>query len=106
MFGFVILLITGIFASYTLGNPEYSIQETYSKGANIRGWINLSFQDEPITSVFTSSFGNSIMLIDLLETPANSKINYTCNPANCQSSYIKTNPETQKQITLNAGQKN
>ena len=105
LFGFVILLITGIFASYTLGNPEYSIQETYSKGANIRGWINLSFQDEPITSVFTSSFGNSIMLIDLLETPANSKINYTCNPANCQSSYIKTNPETQKQITLNAGQK-
>ena len=99
-----IILIAGVFASYVLGNPKDSIQEKYSKGANIQGWINISFQNEYANSIFSDSFGNSIGLFDLLETSANSKINYTCSPSNCQSFYTKTAPATQKQITLNTGE--
>jgi len=99
-----IILMTGVFASYVLGNPKETIREKYSRGANIEGWINLSFQNEPANSVFSDSFGNSIMLLDLLKTFANSKINYTCIPDNCQSSYTETAPAIQKQITFSAGE--
>ncbi|MEK6817479.1 MAG: hypothetical protein AABX80_01630, partial [Nanoarchaeota archaeon] len=51
--GCVIFLIAGIFASSSLGNPKDLIKNTYTKGENIQGWINLSFQNEPATSVFT-----------------------------------------------------
>ena len=44
------------------------------------------------------------MLLDLLKTFANSKINYTCIPDNCQSSYTETAPAIQKQITFSAGE--
>src|SRR3989344_3997192 len=98
-----IILIAGVFASYVLGNPKDSIQEKYSKGANIKGWINISFQNERANSIFSDSFGNSIGLLELLKTSSNSKINYACAPTNCQSSYTKTTPATQKQITLGAG---
>ena len=98
-----IILIAGVFASYVLGNPKDLIQEKYSKGANIKGWINISFQNERANSIFLDSFGNSIGLLELLKTSANSKINYACAPTNCQSSYTKTAPAMQKQITLNAG---
>jgi len=53
-----IILIAGVFASYVLGNPKDSIQEKYSKGANIQGWINISFQNEYANSIFSDSFGN------------------------------------------------
>jgi len=104
IFAIAIFLIAGIFANYNLGNPKYSIKEKYSKGENIQGWMNISLQNEPTNSVFSDSFGNSITLISLLKTNANSKSDYICNPENCQSFYTKTSPATQKQITLNAGQ--
>ncbi|MEK6844925.1 MAG: PKD domain-containing protein [Nanoarchaeota archaeon] len=99
-----IILIAGVFASYVFGNPKDSIQEKYSKGANIQGWINVSFQNEYANSIFSDSFGNSIELFDLLETSANSNLDYTCAPSNCQSFYTKTAPATQKQIILGAGE--
>ncbi len=104
LFGLVIFLIFGVLATSFLGNPEEAIKEKYSKGEKIQGWINLSLDDEPANSVFSDSFGNSINLINLLETSANSKINYVCEPNNCRSFYTKTNPGASKQITLNAGE--
>lgn len=98
-----IFLVAGIFASYSLGSPKESFKETYSKGENIAGWINISLQDESVNSVFSDSV-NSITLIDLLQTTANSKADYSCNPSNCRVSYDAINPAAQKQITLNAGQ--
>ncbi len=99
---FVILFITGIFASYQVGSPEHSIGSSYSKGEDIQGYVNMSFDNEPGTSIFKDSSGNLITLIDLLETDA--RHDYTCNPSECESSYSKTNPQTTKQITLNAGE--
>ncbi len=104
IFSLVIFLIIGVFATSSLGTPKDSIKEKYSKGEKIQGWINISFEDEPATSVFSDSFGNSISLINLLKTSANSKVNYTCEPANCQLSYDKTSPATQKQISFSAGE--
>ncbi len=99
-----IFLIAGIFASYTLGNPKNSIQGAYSKGENIKGWINLTLTNEPAISILSDSFGNSISLINLLKTAVNSGVNYVCNPTNCQSFYTKSNSEVSKTIPLIAGQ--
>lgn len=104
LFCFAIFLIVGIFASVTIGEPKSSVQKKYTKGEKIKGWINLSLDNEPATSVLSDSFGNSITLINLLKTSANSKVNYTCTPNNCQSSYTKTSPSTSKQISFNAGE--
>lgn len=96
-----ILLISGVFAGYQLGAPKFSISDSYAKGANISGWVNMKFNDEPAGSLFEDSNGNSITLIDLLESDA--KHDYSCIPEDCQGSYSAVNPATAKTISMNAG---
>jgi len=99
-----VLLTIGIFvsASYELKDKKYEIQESYNKGENIKGWINISFSNESAVSVFSDGIGNSISLIGLLKTDLRHK--YSCAPNNCESSYSATAPGTSKQIILNAGE--
>ncbi len=104
IFSLVIFLIIGVFATSSLGTPKESIKEKYSKSDKIKGWVNISLDDEPATSVFSDSFGNSINLINLLKTSANSKVNYTCEPANCQLSYDKTSQTKINSIGFSAGE--
>lgn len=63
----VILLIGFVNASFDLGNPEYSIQNSYELGDRIVGWINISFTDEPYDSLFMDSFGNNVSVQTLLD---------------------------------------
>ncbi|MBI2056924.1 PKD domain-containing protein [Candidatus Pacearchaeota archaeon] len=102
IFFFAIILIAGIFASYELKDKKYEIQESYSKGENIKGWINISFSNAPAVSVFSDGAGNSVKLIELLKTDSRHK--YSCNPANCESSYSAAAPQSSKQISLQAGE--
>nr|MBI4156941.1 PKD domain-containing protein [Candidatus Woesearchaeota archaeon] len=98
------MLLAGLFvsAAYELKDKKYEIQEAYNKGENIKGWINISFSNEPATSVFSDELENSIKLVELLKT--DTRHNYVCNPGNCESSYSATAPEDSKQISLSAGQ--
>lgn len=110
LIGFVILLIVGIFAvTYSLGDTKYKIDESYAKGGDVRGWINMSFDDEDANSefkyYFDNIFQNSIKLIDLLEKD-DIRHNYTCDPNSCESFYsIDSSGTDTKTFTLNAGEK-
>src|SRR3989344_8135886 len=98
------ILLAGLFvsATYELKDKKYEIQGSYNKGENLKGWINISFSDEPAISLFSDELGNSIKLIELLKTDL--RHNYACTPSNCESSYSATTPGTSKQIILNAGE--
>jgi PKD repeat protein len=85
---FSVLLIGFISCSFEFGNPHYFIEKTYSFGEPIKGWLNISFNNEPATSVFEDSLGNSILLIDLLKN--NSFFDYSCVPQSCDTNYAGT----------------
>jgi hypothetical protein len=96
---FLIILSIGFSsANFNIGDESHLINTQYSSYDNIKGWINISFVNEPITSVFSDSKENSIRLIDLLEK--NSDFEYNCTPKNCQIDYNANNPANQKEFTL------
>ena len=95
-------LALSISSSFENGNPNFEITKQYSQGDSIKGWINISLEDETIDSLFTDSFGNSISLIDLLELNVN--VDYECSPSDCENDYSSSNPETEKAFILNKGE--
>lgn len=106
LFILIFLLIAGVFASYSIGNPESSIGDSYSKGENIQGWINLSINNELATTEFKTFFNDSedksINLLNLLKS--DSRNNYNCTPSDCEISYTANSPSTQKTFTLDSGE--
>jgi len=65
---FLVLLLNVVSASFEVGDASHNLTYTnYNPEDNIKGWINISFDNESSTSVFNDSFGNSISLIDLLD---------------------------------------
>ena len=101
---FSVFLIGFVFASYEVGETDYSINSVYGPGADLIGWVNMSFSEEPSDSVFEDSQGNSIQLINLLKTTSLlSGTDYICNPLDCGTKYSKGDEITDKFI-LNAGE--
>ncbi len=86
-------------ASFTLGNNS-NIDTTYSPGALLTGYLNISFNNEPTNSLFSSSLGN-ISLIDLFK---NNSITPNCNTNNCLDGYVGKNPASSKSFHLNYGE--
>lgn len=99
VFLLIVLLISFVSASFTIGNVSNSITKTYGPEEAIKGWVNLSFTGEPATSMFESSWG-SISLIDLIKKSLNSDFVYTCSPSSCASNYEATYGESSKTIEL------
>jgi PKD repeat protein len=99
----LICMLNYAFASFSLGNPSNNIQEIYAPGENLKGWINLSFSNTPLNSVFRFHNSNST-LKDVLEN-YNSNLNYACNPVSCDDSYSTIDSgNTAKIFTINSGQ--
>ncbi len=109
--GFVFLLIFLILitsinttlsfdADENVGNLSHSIQEFYGPSENIKGWINISLEDEPVNSLFEGGEGDPISLIDLLETKINKDFNYKCNPLSCGATYSADEPRETKTFDL------
>ena len=94
---FVIVLAstTSVFAIFTPYN--YSIQPIYAFGQNISGYVNISFQNEPINNFFTDNFGNSVSLKTVLNA---SNYKYNCSSPNCEDVYISDSPLTTKTLVL------
>lgn len=69
--GVILLLslssISMVSAGFSLGNPDYNINNEYDLGEKINGWINISFTDESYNSTFKDSFGNTETLESLLD---------------------------------------
>lgn len=97
-----IFFISGVFASYSIGTPQKSIEKLYSKGDNIKGWINASFANESASSLFKDSFGNSATLLNLLKS--DSRHAYSCIPENCGTLYSTSNPAQTKTFSMNANE--
>ena len=99
-----IFLINLASAGFTLapGNKSYDITANYASSEPIKGWLNISFQNENANSLLTA-FDSSISLKDFLY---NNSINCesssicSCFPSDCKDGYSATNSQTSKQISL------
>lgn len=96
------LIFSFISASFESGDLSYSIEKQYAPNDPIKGWINISLNNEPGSSLFVDSFDNKISLTELLNL--NSGSGYTCFPNDCQSDYSENNAETSKTFNLNPGE--
>jgi hypothetical protein len=85
-------------ASFEAGN--HSIEEIYGLGDNLKGWLNLSFQDEPGDSIIeaSSGFSGSISLMGFLDV---NRAYYECEPADCENDYSVSNAQDSKDFSLN-----
>ncbi|MBU2612488.1 MAG: PKD domain-containing protein, partial [Nanoarchaeota archaeon] len=86
-FALILAVFIFSFVAATYDFSDYSIQDLYSKGSSISGTIEISFEDEPINSLFTDSLGNSVELRELLFASQNYP--YTCSYANCESRFVQ-----------------
>ncbi len=96
----IIGLINPISATFDKGNLSHLIETSYSTNEGIRGWINLSFTNQPADSILESSFGEKISLISLIKKVPNSNFNYACSPIKCASNYLADNEEISKIFNL------
>ena len=87
-------------ASFTKGNLTASIEENYAPGDAIKGWINISLQNEPANSML-KAFNSNISISDFL---GKLTVNYDCSPINCEDDYSASSESTTKTFSLNHGQ--
>lgn len=99
LFLLVSLFVTGISsASFTVGDSSHYIDQQYSLGGMIKGWINISLNSESMSSLLTG-FGKSITLMELFEL---NEILPDCVPTNCKTDYETTgDAKTSETFTLN-----
>jgi len=101
IFLFVIFPLNFVLADFQIGNSSYLIDSQYGPSDSVRGWVNISFQNESASSVFSDSLGNSISLIDLLKL--NTNYDYSCNTNGCMYDYLTNNPASTKSFSLGVG---
>jgi hypothetical protein len=90
-------------ASFEIGNTSYFIQENYKPGQEINAWLNISFDSEPVSSLFSDSFGNSNSLEAVLNNSRNSGYVYSCDSLGCVADYSEVNEAfTSKSFQLSA----
>jgi len=98
-----IFLIGIISGSFTKGEPKYSIEKEYGQGDGIRGWVNLSLNNEPGDSVLKSScedINGQIKLVDLVKKSSNANFLKTCDTTECVSNYEAEDAKPFKTHTL------
>lgn len=85
-FLFIVFLSVGVLGTfnYNLNN----LHTSYSAGDKIKGFFNISFNDEPADSKLTSNFPGGLKLLDFLESQNNNLgNNFTCSTPNCENDY-------------------
>ena len=87
LFIFVLLVVTGVFASVNLVNEN--IFTNYSGGEIVKGKVFLSIANEPTSSIVKSNFLGNIGLFNLLKLQSNltQGVSYTCNTLDCEGTY-------------------
>lgn len=99
-----IFLINFICASFTLapGNKSYDIAINYSSSEPIKGWINISFQNENANSILTA-FDSNITFIDFLKEnylDCEYGLGCSCSPSDCGDKYVSSNGQATKTFSL------
>ncbi len=88
-------------ATFEMGNVSHNILDEYGISETLNGWVNMSFSDHPVNSLFETNKGQEISLIQILELDSNSEIDYFCSPIDCMFSYSASNGETSKTLKFN-----
>ncbi|MEK7147687.1 MAG: hypothetical protein AAB758_00140, partial [Patescibacteria group bacterium] len=73
MFVLILVFLSSIiYADFQEGEKPYSITTKYSANDNLKGWVNISLNNEPANARIETEFGNikaeSVSLIDLLNS--------------------------------------
>ena len=110
IFTFVIILLPSILqinlisASINFGNLSHEIESTYTPSQPIRGWINVSFNKEPTTTLI-SAFNKNLTIKDFLDNnrlDCSLENECSCLPTDCQTSYSTIGSKANdKNYTLN-----
>ena len=99
----LILLIGFASAGNDLGIPTNSYSNIYGPDSTFSGWLNISFDLEPLSSIISDNFGNSILLKNLLDSKMNSNYNYDCNRIGCASEYNSLDSSSEMSFYLKKG---
>ncbi|MFH1325190.1 MAG: PKD domain-containing protein [archaeon] len=106
-FAFLAFCFSFVSATFSLGNPNYSLEKQYSPSEGVKGWINISFDNEPVDSLFETGFGAGKDLKSVLDLNGfENGEDYTCSTGNCQQDYfgVEGSEEQTKTFTLNSGE--
>ncbi len=87
-------------ASFEIGNQSHFFQENYKEGQEINSWINISFDSESVSSVFSDNIGNSQSLEDLLNSTKNSGYSFNCTSFGCVDAYSEVESFQTKSFQL------
>jgi hypothetical protein len=98
---FIVLL--GILLAFNLVAAEYDITDSsfgtvYPQNTYLSGWIDISFENQSLNSIFSDSLDNEISLEQMLNKSPN--YIYSCQNNNCEISYSSKNPSTTKSFSL------
>jgi len=81
---FISLLLIGfVSASFSIGNLSHLITDEYGPGESLRGWFNISLNNEPSNSLLTG-FNSNITILNFLDA---NNADYYCVPDNCEKGY-------------------
>ena len=93
------------FSQQQVGIPSSSMNDKYPSDNYLKGWINISLNNEPADSLFQTSLGDQISLIDLIkQNELKGTFAYSCLPLDCKSDYSAENGEDSKTFSLNPGE--
>ena len=92
-----------IYASFVPGVKLENIDTNYSAGESLKGWINISLQQEPAKSQLTA-FDSSMTILELLENNnLDEGDDFNCSVHSCIDDYQANNEETSKSFDMDYG---
>ena len=95
---FLIYFLMGLAnASFILGNKSHEITTSYGPAEKIRGWINISLQNEPVDSLL-NGLDQNITIKEFLDKNTAS---YSCFPGDCLKGYATYSGENSKTFSIN-----
>ena len=100
----ILVMLEAVSASFAIGNKSSEIETSYGPGENLRGWLNISLQNEE-TSSLLSAFESQIQILDfLINNELESDTDFTCFPSDCNTDYDYSNRESSKTFSLADGE--
>ena len=94
LLGFIVLAS----ASFSVGDQNYSIQNHYIQDSYLSGWINISFNEMPVDSLFWDSLLNNVTIRQALDL--NENYDYNCSVLDCENTYTASAKELTKTFQL------
>ncbi len=109
LFFLLVILFSAFFFAFSqsqVGNPSSLISEKYPLDSHLTGWINISLNNEPADSLFQTSLGDQVSLIDLIkQNELKGTLAYSCLPLDCKSDYSAAGSgEDSKTFSLSPGE--